>query len=83
MKYRLTIKERLDGNEVEYQSESEDVTYLKGQFDMYVMAESMLAELSGWETDEWENKRGWFFEAYDTDRYAERNTLTQLVVVLD
>lgn len=83
MKYRLTFNEKLDGAEIVHEQESENLDYLKGQFDFYTMAEAALARMMGWETDEWENKRGWFFEAYDTENFSERRTMAQLVVVLD
>lgn len=82
MYYKFRMKERLDGNELLYEEESSSLEELKEKFDFFVTAEKVLSDVLGWETDEWENKRGWFFESYDLKNDEERCTSIELFTVL-
>ena len=83
MKFRLKVKEKLFGNEVEVVNESEDFNALKDDFDLLVGTEKILADAFGLVYDEWENKRGYFFESYHEDCFNEVSTAIELVVALD
>jgi hypothetical protein len=83
MKFRLKVKEKLFGNEVEVVNESEDFNALKDDFDLLVDTEKILADAFGLVYDEWKNKRGYFFESYHEDCFNEVNTAIELVVALD
>ena len=82
MFYKFKIKERLDGNELIYEEVSDDIEGLKEKYELNTMAEKVMAEALGWTIDEWVNKRGYFFESYDSEQFNERYTSIELIAVL-
>jgi hypothetical protein len=81
--YKLTIDERFNSfidASASVEKYSENLDELKKEFDNYVMLESLLATMIGWETDEWETKRGWYFEAYEVGDFENKQTRASLEI---
>lgn len=82
MYYKFTMKERLDGTEMVYEEESDDIEGLMEKFDNHTMLEKELDKILGWNITEFTRQRLWFFEAFDPKNPDERRTTIRLMAVL-